>query len=196
MAWRISCGMILRRGIAIGVVLAGGCRGETAPVSEPPPAATRGPSPSAAPQEREPTRAEADGKEPTMTTPEPSPAPDTAPVPLGPPLAAGEVAPAFQRWWATWSSEHLAAHPLRARLDERVKAGGNAKAEACDVLAEHVRGRAPVGSPELLYGDPAALLGRSDRCWWLHHDGMMGAGLGAALASDGRVLAVWVVLEG
>jgi hypothetical protein len=70
------------------------------------------------------------------------------------------------------------------------------KAEACDELAEHVSARAPVGSPELLFGDPSALRGRTDRCWWLHHDGLLSTGLGAALASDGRVLVVWVVLEG
>ena len=118
------------------------------------------------------------------------------PAPAGPPLAAEAVVPHFQRWWKAWSGEHMATHPLKATLDERVAAAGTVRSEACDVLAEHVSARAPAGSPELLFGDPAALRGRSDRCWWVHHDGMMGAGLGAALASDGRVLVVWVVLEG
>lgn len=126
----------------------------------------------------------------------PTPAPPPSHTPPGPPLAAAEVAPAFQRWWAPWSSEHLRAHPLKQGLDERVAAGGHAKPQACDALAEHVTERAPAGSPELLYGDPAALRGRGDRCWWLHHDGMMGPGLGAALASDGTVLVVWIVSEG
>lgn len=122
--------------------------------------------------------------------------PTASPPPPGPPLAAADVVPAFQRWWTPWSSEHLAAHPLKARLDELVTAGGHAKQEACDVLAEHVAARAPAGSPELLLGDPAVLRGRSERCWWLHHDGMIGAGLGAALAADGTVLVVWIVSEG
>lgn len=108
-----------------------------------------------------------------MPTPDPSSAP-----PLGSMLAPDAAVPTFRRWWATWSGEHLAANPLRDRLDELVARGGTARTEACDVLAEHARERAPVGSSELLYGDPAALLGRTDRCWWLHHDGMMGPGLG------------------
>lgn len=120
----------------------------------------------------------------------------TPPAAPGPPLSATDVVPTFQRWWKAWSPEHLASHPLRVTLDERVAAGGRAKQEACDVLAEHVSERAPTGSPELLLGDPAALRGRGDRCWWLHHDGMMGPGLGAALASDGTALVVWIVSEG
>lgn len=129
-----------------------------------------------------------------MTTP--TATPRAANEPPGPPLAAAQVVPTFQRWWKPWSSEHLAAHPLEDRLDELVAAGGHAKQEACDVLAEHVAARAPTGSPELLLGDPAVLRGRGDRCWWVHHDGMMGPGLGAALASDGTVLVVWIVSEG
>lgn len=179
---------VLRRA-AIVVTIAGGCRGEAAAPSEPPPASAAAPSPS--PAKTEPAASKAPA-EPPMTTPEPSPEPASP----GPPLAPEAVAPHFQRWWAAWSKEHLAAHPLRATLDERVAAGGTVKAQGCDALAEHVQARAPLGSPELLHGDPAALRGRTDRCWWLHHDGMMGAGLGAALASDGRVLVVWVVLEG
>lgn len=173
----------------MAMVLVGGCRGETAP-SEPPKAGEPAPS------ELAPAKAPAppsEQSEPTpMTTTPPSPEPE----PPGPPLAAEAVVPHFQRWWKAWSRGHLASHPLRATLDERVAVGGTVKAEACDALADHVKARAPAGSPELLHGDPAALRGRSDRCWWLHHDGMMGPGLGAALGSDGRVLVVWVVLEG
>jgi hypothetical protein len=185
-ASRISCGMIhrlLRRAAAV-VVLAAACRGEVAP-SEPPPA-TAPAEPTAASAGVEPRKEEA-----TVTAPS---HPD--PPPPGPALAPEAVVPHFQRWWATWTKEHLATHPLRVTFDERVAAGGTVKAEACDVLAEHVAERAPAGSPELLYGDPSALRGRSDRCWWLHHDGMLSAGLGAALGRDGQVLVVWVVLEG
>jgi hypothetical protein len=115
----------------------------------------------------------------------------------GPPLAADAVAPAFGRWWVPWSKAQLAAHPLRVTLDEHVASGKpTVRSEACDELAEHVRERAPAGSPELLHGDPSALLGRTDRCWWLHYDGIMGPGLGAALTTHGRVLVVWIVLEG
>ena len=121
---------------------------------------------------------------------------DFAYVVLAEAAPADAVVPHFQRWWKVWSSEHLATHPLVATLDERVAAGGHAKQEACDVLAEHIAERAPAGSPARLFGDPAALRGRSSRCWWLHHDGMMGPGLGAALASDGTVLVVWIVSEG
>lgn len=185
MAWRISCGMIQRRCSAavMLLVITGGCRGEPAAPSEPPKATTPAAGPSPATTKKD---------EPMPTTP----APTAAPEPLGPALAAEAVAPAFGRWWAAWSKEHLATHPLRATLDERVAAGGTVKAHACDELAAHAHERAPVGSAELLYGNPAALRGRTDRCWWLHHDGMMGPGLGAALASDGRVLVVWVVREG
>jgi hypothetical protein len=188
MAYRISCGMI-RSALALVIGLAAGCRGETAAPSEPPKAATAeaGRGAAKAP-EAEPERAP---EEAPVTTTNP-PTPERT----GPSLSTEAVVPHFQRWWKEWSAERMATHPLRGRLDELVAAGGTVKAEACDVLAEHVSTRAPVGSPELLLGDPAALRGRSDRCWWVHHDGMMGAGLGAALASDGRVLAVWVVLEG
>lgn len=191
MAWRISCGMI-HRGFVLASVLcfAGGCRGEAAAPSEPPPAPGAA-APSAPVEASAPARETP--KEPPMTT---TPVPSSEPASPGPALAAEAVVPHFQRWWAAWSKEHLAAHPLRVTLDERVAAGGTSKPQACDALAEHVRERAPLGSPELLHGDPAALRGRTDRCWWLHHDGMMGPGLGAALASDGQVLAVWVVREG
>jgi hypothetical protein len=162
----------LPRSVALAVVLAGGCRGETAVPGDPP----ANPAPSH--QEARVTA--------TPTKPQPS----------GPALAAEAVVPHFQAWWKTWSSEHLVGHPLKARLDERVAAGGTAKEEACDVLAAHVEERAPAGSQELLYGDPAALRRAGERCWSVHHDGMMGPGLGGALANDGAVLAVWVVLEG
>ena len=158
--------------IAIAVALGGGCRGETT-------------APSAPPQ----TDTAAHPKETLVTTPPKNPEP-------GPPLTADTVVPHFQRWWKQWSSEHLAAHLQKATLDERVAAGAAAKLEACAVLAAHVEERAPVGSPELLFGDPATLRGRGDRCWWLHHDGLMGPGLGSVLASDGTVLVVWVVREG
>jgi hypothetical protein len=196
MAFRISCGMI-RRAVVLAMVLASGCRGEAAAPSEPPKA-------SAAAKPAEPSRAgetrEAEPspevtqttKEASVTTTPPSPEPE----PAGPPMAAEAVVPHFQRWWKTWSAEHLASNPLQARLDGRVAAGGTVKTQACEELADHVSARAPAGSPELLFGDPAALRGRADRCFWLHHDGMMSTGLGAALASDGTVLVVWVVLEG
>lgn len=191
MACRISCGMIRSgRALAIVIALAAGCRGETAP-SEPPKPATAEAGPGAAkvPEpEPEPVRAP---EEAPVTTTNPS-----TPERTGPSLSTEAVVPHFQRWWKEWSAERMATHALRGRLDELVAAGGTVKPEACDVLAEHVSTRAPVGSPELLFGEPDALRGRTDRCWWVHHDGMMGAGLGAALASDGRVLAVWVVLEG
>ena len=186
MAWRISCGMIRRQGVLASVLVVaglGGCRGEAAAPSEPPKAVVGSGAPPIT-------------KEAPMTTVSPIPEPEPEPEPAGVPLTAEAVTPHFQRWWSKWSPEHLASNPLRVTLDERVAAGGTVKAEACEVLADHVSARAPTGSAELLFGDPAALRGRTDRCWWLHHDGMMGAGLGAALASDGRVLVVWVVLEG
>ena len=167
-------------------LLASGCRGEAAAPSEPPKAGEAAKPAESSPEGTQTT------KEAPVTTTTPSPEPE----PAGPPMAAEAVVPHFQRWWKTWSAEHLVGNPLRDRLDARVAAGGTVKSEACEVLAEHVKARAPVGSPELLFGDPAALHGRTDRCWWLHHDGMMSTGLGAALASDGRVLVVWVVLEG
>lgn len=198
MAWRASCGMI-HKGVAMAVVL-GGCRGEMATPSEAPKAATA-PSQSAA-EDREAVPNEA-SEETVVTSPRPSPPPESSsspepsplPEPPGPPLAAADVVPHFQRWWKVWSSENL-TNPRKATLDARVAARGTVEAEACDVLGEHVKKHAPVGSPELLFGDPAALLGRGDRCWWVHHDGRIGPGVGAALASDGTVLVVWVVLEG
>jgi hypothetical protein len=179
---------MIRRATVLAVVLAGGCRGEASAPSEPPKAAeaaktaeTAEPAESAAKAREAESSAEGtQTKEASVTTTPPSPEP------AGPPLAAEAVVPHFQRWWKAWSPEHLATNPLQARLDELVAAGGTVKAQACDVLADHVEERAPTGSPELLYGTPAALRGRTDRCWWLHHDGMMGAGLGAALASDVR----------
>jgi hypothetical protein len=198
MACRISCGMI-RRAVVLAVVLASGCRDEATAPSEPPKAAEAGkpaepaePSSPGKTREAEPSAGTQTTKEASVTTTPPSAEPE----PAGPPMAAEAVVPHFQRWWKTWSGEHLVGNPLRDRLDKRVAAGGKVKSEACEVLADHVKARAPVGSPELLFGDPAALRGRTDRCWWLHHDGMMSTGLGAALASDGRVLVVWVVLEG
>ena len=195
MAWRISCVMIRSSG-ALASVLAvaclGGCRGEVAAPIEPPKAAVSEPSPRKQPDEHAPPLAGT--QEPSMTTPPRAPRP--ANEPPGPPLAAADVVPTFQRWWNAWAPEHLASHPLRDRFDELVAADGHAKPQACDELAEHVSARAPAGSPERLFGDPAALRGRGDRCWWLHHDGMMGAGVGAALASDGTVLVVWIVSEG
>jgi hypothetical protein len=193
MACRISCGMI-RSGLALVLALAAGCRGETAAPSEPPKAAAKTEA------DREPdhgaakvpeTEAERAPEEAPVTT-------TTPPIPErnGPSLSAEAVVPHFQRWWKEWSAAHMATHPLKGRLEELVATGGTVKSQACDVLAEHVSTRAPMGSPELLFGDPDALRGLGDRCWWVHHDGMMGAGLGAALAIDGRVLAVWVVLEG
>jgi hypothetical protein len=194
MACRISCGMI-RRAVVLAVMLAAGCRGGAAAPSEPLTAAGAA-EPSGSMEKARKVEPRAEGtqrtKEASVTTTPPSPEPE----PAGPPLAAEAVVPHFQRWWKPWSNEHLAANPLKEELDERVAAGATAKSEACEQLAAHVSARAPVGSPELLFGDPAALHGRTDRCWWLHHDGMMSTGLGAALASDGRVLVVWVVLEG
>jgi hypothetical protein len=196
MACRISCGMI-HSGVAIAIVLAGaaGCRGDASAPSEPPRdvgAAEAGAGEAKA-REAEPSAQgtqTTETKEASVTTTPPTPEP------AGPPLSTEAVVPQFQRWWKTWSVDAMAGHPLKARVDELVAAGGTVKAEACDVLADHVTERAPMGSAELLFGDPAALRGRGDRCWWVHHDGMLSAGLGAALASDGRVLAVWVVLEG
>lgn len=162
----------LNHRIVIVVAIAGGCRGETTAPRELPP-------PKAPPSASEETR---------VTTPPRSPESG--------PLAADAVVPHFQRWWKRWSSQHLAADPRRTTLDERVAAGGAARSTACDVLATHVEERAPAGSPELLLGDPATLRGRGGQCWWLHHDGLMGPGLGSALAEDGTVLVVWVVREG
>ena len=198
MAWRISCGMIRREGARASVLVLASlvslvsmmiaCRGDAAAPSEPPKAAGGEPSSGAA------TPAPTPAAEASMTTPDPDPPPgDVAP---GPPLAAADVGPAFQRWWTPWSKEHLATHPLKDRLDELAARGGTVKEQACDALADHVADRAPAGSPERLLGDPAALRGRGERCWWLHHDGLMGPGLGAALASDGTVRVVWIVSEG
>lgn len=189
--------MIRSESIMIALVLGGGCRGD--PRSEPPPAPSRAPVEDEASEQSSTMQDPAADlqapedvvEKPPMTTPE-----TNVPPPLGPPLSTDAVVPSFRRWWATFSGDQLTSHPLRATLDERVATGGTVRAEACDTLAEHVRERAPKGSPELLHGDPASLDGRTDRCWWLHHDGMLGPGLGAALASDGRVLAVWIVVEG
>lgn len=188
---------MLASALALPVV---GCRGDAAAPSEPPksdvpkrdaPRSEVAVTNASAANAREPAADPGASEEAAVTTTRPP-----TPAPEGPPLAADAVVPHFQRWWKVWSSEHLATHPLVATLDERVAAGGHAKQEACDVLAEHIAERAPAGSPARLFGDPAALRGRSSRCWWLHHDGMMGPGLGAALASDGTVLVVWIVSEG
>jgi hypothetical protein len=202
MVLRISCGTIRSSIIVIGLVL-GGCRGESAPAIEPP---TRlGPAhddaivgsevrDAATPDAVDP----ADDARQTSSDGRPeSPAPEErSPPPVGTPLASDAIAASFRRWWVTFSRDQLASHPDREWLDQRVDATTTPRARSCDELAEHVRQRAPAGSPELLYGDASALEGRTDRCWWLHHDGMLDSGLGAALGSDGRVLAVWIVLEG
>jgi len=194
MACRISCGMIRRKiAIAIAVVLAGACRGEAAAPSEPPKAVGVVAEPAGSSKEARELEPSVEGtqttKEASVTTTPPSPEP------LGPAMAADAVVAHFQRWWKPWSDEHLATNPLKARLDERVAAGGTVNTKACDELADHVSARARAGSV-VLFGNPSALHGRSDHCWWVHHDGMMTTGLGAALASDGKVLVVWVVLEG
>jgi hypothetical protein len=112
------------------------------------------------------------------------------------PLAASDVIPTFKHWWKEWAPEHLASHPLKAKLDELVAMGGRAKQVECEALANQVDERAPSGSPELLLGDAVKLRGSTGQCWWLHHDGLTGPGLGAALAADGTVLAVWIISEG
>jgi hypothetical protein len=207
MASRASCGTTFSVVYGLGLLLAG-CRGETTPKSEPPR--------SVASQEAEPKPSVSTGEVPAQATETPldgtehgsttrpsddakalsqTVAEEVAPVP-GPPLSREAVASTFRQWWATFSPELAGPESARRTLDDLVKAGSTPREEDCAELAEHVRQRAPFGSPQLLHGDPSALEGRTDRCWWLHHDGFMGPGLGAALASDGRVLAVWVVLEG
>lgn len=138
----------------------------------------------------EPSRDDASEPEPTAT--EPAPTPELA----APPIARDQVVATFQRWWTPFSNAQLTSHPLRAQLDALAAAGGTPKQDACERLASHVDERAPAGSPALLHGAAARLREQDQPCWWLHHDGMMGPGLGAVLASDGRVLVVWIVSEG
>jgi hypothetical protein len=133
---------------------------------------------------------------PAPATSEPSPDPSPTPEPVGAPIGREQVVETFQRWWTPWSLERLATHPLRAQLDALVAAGATLTSDSCDRLAAHIDERAPSGSPELLFGDTARLREGAETCWWLHHDGMMGPGLGAALASDGQVWVVWIVSEG
>ncbi len=204
MAWRASCGTILRSrprrsarsrarvpalALAWGLVAAG-CRGEPTRTASGVEAPATG---------HEAGRRAAEAPAPPEPTPMTRPAAPTPPPadaePPGPPLAAEEVVPTFRRWWAPWSKAQLAGHPLQATLDERVAAGGTVRSEACGWLEAHVRERAPEGSPERLYWD-LAKIAQDAPCWWIHHDGMMGPGLGAALTRDGRVAAVWVVREG
>lgn len=206
MAWRASCGTILRSrprrsgsalarvhalALAWGLVAAG-CRGEPTRTASGNDALTTGHS--AGPRTAEATTSPESTPMTSPTVPTP-PSADVEPFVLKPMLAAEEVVPTFQRWWSSWSKAQLAGHPLQATLDERVAAGGTVRSEACGWLVAHVRERAPEGSPERLLWDDAAIT-QDARCWWIHHDGMMGPGLGAVLTSHGRVAAVWVVREG
>ncbi len=171
----------MRLGGIVALLALVGCRSDATGPSEP-----------GSPPPVEPRRDAA--SEPPTSEPEAPHA--TEPEHAGPPISREQVVATFQRWWTPFSNAQLTSHPLRAQLDALAAAGGTPKQDACERLAGHVDERAPAGSPALLHGATARLREQDEPCWWLHHDGMMGPGLGAVLASDGRVLVVWIVSEG
>ncbi|MFC2171355.1 hypothetical protein ACFLU6_01835 [Acidobacteriota bacterium] len=112
-------------------------------------------------------------------------------------LKQEQVVPHFQKLWKDLHAVQLQGHPLAARLNELVTTNKpRLLQQECTAYGTFVSERVASGDPELLLGDLAALKNLTGKCWTLHYDGLMGPGLGAAMAPDGEVLLIWIVAEG